>query len=146
MIRINLVTFKMKVLNFFIKNQVVYSLILLMLFQSCIAYQATPTTLNSAVDKGPVKLVDNEGRIYKFKNVGLKDGIYLGTGNVYSNLEYVTRLDGGLSILDSANFNQVYLKDVDRSQMKSIGLGIGITAFAVLVVLTVVAAIQLSNF
>ncbi len=146
MIRINPFAFQMKILNFFIKNQIVYSLILLMLFQSCIAYQSTPTTLNSAVDMGPVKLVDNEGRIYKFKNVGLKDGIYLGTGNVYSDLEYVTRLDGGLSILDSANFNQVYLKDVDRSQMRSIWLGVGIASFAALVVLTVIVAIQLRNF
>ncbi len=129
-----------------LKSTTAYFFILLMLFQSCVAYQSTATTLSSAVDTGPVKLVDNKGRIYKFKNVGLKDGTYLGTGNVYSDLEYVTRLDGGLSILDSANFNQVYLKDVDRSQMRSIWLGVGITSFAVLVVLTVIAAIQLRNF
>ncbi len=111
-----------------LKSTTAYFLILLVLFQSCVAYQSTPTTLNSAVDTGPVKLVDNEGRIYKFKNVGLEEGVYVGMGGIYSDLDFIKTADGALSVLDSANFSQVYLKDSKKSKTQSIWLGVAVAA------------------
>ncbi len=132
----------MKALNTLIKNHTAYFLILLMLIQSCVAYQTTPTTLNTAVNNGPVKLIDNEGRVYKFKNVDSKDGAYFGTGGVYSNLKFVMTPDGAISTLDSANFSMVYLKDVKKSKTQSVWMGIVIAAPVIFIIVIAIALLS----
>jgi len=116
-----------------------YFFILLMLFQSCIAYQTTPTTLNSAVDMGSVKIIDNTGAHYKFKSVQLKEGVYYGIGAVYANTEYKSTPEGLIAVLDSTKYEAVYLKDIKKSKIQSIWITIGIAAPVAFVLLVGIA-------
>ncbi len=109
-----------------LKSTTAYFLILLMLVQSCVVYQTTPTTLNTAVNNGPVKLVNEEGKVYKFKSVGSKNEAYFGTGSAYSDLEFIMTPEGMLTPLDSTQFNAIYLKDVRKSKIRSVWLGVGL--------------------
>ncbi|MCF6360878.1 MAG: hypothetical protein L3J29_08980 [Cyclobacteriaceae bacterium] len=116
----------MNIRQILIKCNSAYLLIIVIFIQSCVAYQTAPSAFNSVIDKGPVKLVDYQGRVYKFKSVGLKDGMYFGTGNVYADLKFTVTPDGAISSLDSAKFDGIYLKDIKKSKRQSVWLGIGL--------------------
>jgi ATP-dependent Zn protease len=51
----------------------------LMLFQSCVVYHKTPTTLEKASQEQiKTKVTNNEGETIKFKYITYEDGVYYG--------------------------------------------------------------------
>lgn len=63
------------------------------------------------MDKGKVKVVDSKGASYKFENIEIVDGAYLGSGGPYNDLPYVITTSGSKTRLDSTQIEVVYLKD-----------------------------------
>ena len=60
------------------KRTIAYLLTILILSQSCAVYQKTSVPLESAVDKGKVKLISTSGRAHYFAKIEKEDSIYYG--------------------------------------------------------------------
>ena len=77
------------------------------LLQSCVFYQQTSVSLDSAVDKGKVKVVNTSGMEFIFKNIYIKDSIYYG---VYQSQEI---------LIDTTEIKNIYLKDKKKSKKRT---------------------------
>jgi len=93
-------------------------------FQNCVVYQSNTLSLQESVDKGKVKVVDSKGVSYRFENIAMVDGTYLGSGGPYNNLPYVITASGPKTKLDSALVEVVYLKDRKKSTSRTVWLAI----------------------
>lgn len=64
-------------------------LLVSILGQGCKVYQNTPVSIEDAVSKGPVKVVDSEYDHWNFETIILKDSTYYGItgGKVYQQIE-----------------------------------------------------------
>ncbi len=74
------------------------------------------------MDKGKVKVVDSKGASYKFENIEIVDGAYLGSGGPYNDLPYVITTSGSKTRLDSTQIEVVYLKDRKKSTSRTVWL------------------------
>ncbi len=92
--------------------------------QSCVVYHSNTLSLQESVNKGKVKVVDSKGTSYKFTNIEIIDGAYLGSGGPYSNLPYVITATGPKTRLDSTLVEVVYLKDRRKSTSRTVWLAI----------------------
>lgn len=98
------------------KKLVSVFLLATILTQSCIVYQKTSVSINEALDKGNVKVTNNLGQYRQFKNIYLEGGIYYGI---------VQPPFWGIDIpftiaIDSANISDIYMKDIGKSNNKSL--------------------------
>ena len=63
------------------KRQFAIFLLVNILLQSCVVYQKTSVPLESAVEKGKVKLITTTGNKLNFRKIEKVDSIYYGTLN-----------------------------------------------------------------
>jgi hypothetical protein len=88
--------------------------------------------MEEAIGKGKVKIVDNAGKEFKFKNIVLNDNMYYGLGE-----NSVTS-----RILIPEEISSIFLKNNQSSKLRSvltiIGVGLGVS-FGVLVVAVSIA-------
>ena len=106
-----------------------YLLIILMLFQSCVAYHKSSIPISDAQDRGKVKVVTKRGTNYEFKNIEYKDDAYYGN----------TKDD--IVLIDTASISAIYLKNVKKSNWQTIILSVSVG----LVLFFLVALIALSS-
>ena len=87
------------------KRTIAYVLTLLILCQSCVAYQKTSVSLNEAQNQGWVKVKNSYGNRFEFKNIYIEDSVYYG-------------LHRPVDIrLDSGSISGIYLQDKKKSQL-----------------------------
>jgi hypothetical protein len=109
-------------------------LFVIVLLQSCIVYQTSPTSLSDAQDKGKVKVVNSLEDEIQLDNIYVKDSLYYGV------------LDKSHFQLDSNQISRVYLLD-SAATKKLNKKGIIITTSIVIgipLLLLIVAVTQLS--
>ena len=86
------------------------SLVLLatILLQSCVAYQKTSVSLNEATNKGKVKLIDANGRVYAALNIEMQDSIY-----------YALIKKNKIALVES-QYSGIYLEDKKKSKTQTV--------------------------
>ena len=100
------------------KRTIAYLLLLLILSQSCVVYQKSSVSVDDAVNKGKVMVVNNEGKKIYLKNIIYEDGAYYG---IWDNNQMVP--------MDSTDSIDFYLKDIKASQNRT---GLAIVGFIII--------------
>ena len=110
-------------------------MLIVLLIQSCVAYQYTSVPLSDAYDKGNVMVISQEDKKYWFKKIDLIDSIYYGFYEKKTGDEWVD-----IAIPLSDDKVTVYLKDKKNSNWRtavfiisssSIVIGVGLIIWAV---------------
>ena len=111
------------------KKSISIFLLVIILLQSCVAYQKTSVSLDEATNTGKVKLIDTHGRVYQIINIEMQDSVYYG---------FIAKEK---TVLYEAQFSGIYLQDKKKSKTQTIiftvsmyailtvGLGLLIVAF-----------------
>ena len=100
------------------KKSVSIVLLATILLQSCVAYQKTSVSLNEATNKGKVKLIDANGRVYAALNIEMQDSIYYG----FIAKEKI--------VISEASLSEIYLQDKKKSAwMTVLGITIPIVVY-----------------
>jgi hypothetical protein len=99
----------------------------LMLFQSCVVYHKTPTTLaNASKERMNTKVTRNDGEIVKYKYITYENGAFFGV--TLSSGEWIK------TPLDEKELAQVYTKDTSRSTWATIAfIAIPVVATVIIV-------------
>ncbi len=122
-------------------KKIVFSFVLihLVLFQSCVVYQTTPTPIYESVDKGKVKIISKTGEISTFRCIELIDSIYFGFNRQQQKNEM--GISKWIEVKVPLNGDQLlfYLKDKKISNKQTVFLVIStisvvylVAAFAVI--------------
>ena len=90
------------------KQSISIVLLATILLQSCVAYQKTSVSLDSAVDKGKVKVVKTSGNEFRFKNIYIKNNIYYGDAKTQEIR------------IDTTQIKNIYLKDRKKSNKRTV--------------------------
>ncbi len=98
-----------------------FLLVLLLLNQGCTVYQKTTISLSEASGKGKVKVISKSGKVFRFYDLKLEDGVYYGLAknNVlnergrYKLIEYYVPLT-------EAQIVGVYPMDPKKSKRRTI--------------------------
>ncbi len=94
------------------KKSISFVLLAVILLQSCVAYQKTSVSLDSAVDKGKVKVVKTSGNEFRFKNIYIKNNIYYGDAKTQEIR------------IDTTQIKNIYLKDRKKSNKRTVLLAL----------------------
>ena len=108
------------------KKSISVLLLVIMLLQSCVAYQKTSVSLNEATDRGRVLLIDTHGSAYHLQNIEMEDSIHYGM------------IAKEKTIIYEAQFSSIYLQDKKKSKTQkiivlvSLGALLGVMGVAVI--------------
>jgi hypothetical protein len=109
-----------------------WCLTILLLFQSCVVYHKTPTTLEKASrEQTKTKITNTNGELFKYGYITYEDGIYYGINKKSGELVKTT--------LDQEYINKVVTKNKSASTWVTVGV-IGVP-----VLFLVVGGIIVSN-
>ena len=102
---------------------IVASFVLLILFQSCVAFKSTPVSLEQAVRENvKTKIKTNNGENIKFKYISYENGTYYGINNKNKELVKVA--------LSEEQIDKIRLKNKNLSVFLNVLLGISILVLA----------------
>lgn len=104
----------------YLRTSVAVLLIIVLIFQSCVAYQKTMVRMEEAENMGRSKAITVHGTKVVLKNIEYIDGAYYGENFKKQK-----------TLLDSAQISAIYLKDVKKSKRQSLAI-IGVIATPIL--------------
>lgn len=111
------------------KNIISFTLLAIILLQSCVAYQNISVPINEAQNRGNVKVISKTGEIFKYQNItNLNDSVYFGVKS------------GTLTKLDPLQIISVHLKDREKSNMLTTFLAISLTGLVVVIIIGALVA------
>ena len=105
----------------------------MMLSQSCVVYNTNSVNLKQAQNKGKVKLTYENGRVYKFDNILVKDNIYYGIGIESISETQHTVHEAAIMLLDSTKISSIFIKDIGKSKRRTSVLAKGTITAAFIV-------------
>ena len=106
------------------ERQIVIFILVNILLQNCVVYQKTSVPIDSAINKGKVKLISTDGRKIHFQKIEKEDSLYYGT------------LKSGKWPIPVAEVESIYMIDKKGSNILTwiiVPLAVGITITIIIV-------------
>ena len=82
----------------------------ILLSQSCVVYEKTQVPIDQATNVGRVKVINESGMEYKFRNIELEEGVYIGV------------LKDASIVLHNPDTLELFLKNKTSSNWLTVGL------------------------